>query len=153
MWMPPKTHPELSCWSQCAKIFSGAHKDERENKRKNSRGRKKTFCIEKRINFITSWIQRLHSHLQANRYPCIMDVGWILNFMSCSACFSNSAAMMTWWNTDRQWRTRGRAHNEWRGNMSRNIRTSTTQDGWGNQVTCPIYRGKVSIGGSKREIN
>ena len=41
--------------------------------------------------------QRTHSdtHLQASRYPLMMEVGWILNLTSCSACFKSSAATIT----------------------------------------------------------
>ena len=37
-----------------------------------------------------------HTYLQARRYPLMMEVGWILYFTSSSACFSSSAATITW---------------------------------------------------------
>lgn len=41
-------------------------------------------------------IALLHTYLQARRYPLMMEVGWILYFTSSSACFSSSAATITW---------------------------------------------------------
>ena len=35
------------------------------------------------------------TYLQASRYPLMMEVGWILNLTSCSACFKSSAATIT----------------------------------------------------------
>ena len=36
------------------------------------------------------------TYLQASRYPLMMEVGWILNLTSCSACFKSSAATITY---------------------------------------------------------